>query len=425
MKIKNVAIIIQNNVQFNSIENAIKIMQERNINVDILIPEYNDSSGGFQEMFNEFYNNIKNYNFNIYRKPTNKNYDILFYSYENPMFKNIKRKYTIKYLYGAATKPDFSMSLRTNFTFDALLCYGEEDAKILNNYGKTFKIGNIRYLNVKIDKEKKEKKKTILYLPTYSKDSSIELIFDELVKLKEKYNIIIKLHHGTEFLNDEIEIKRRNLLKENFDFIYTSKTPLEELFNKSDVVISDMSGAVFDAICLNIPVVMYCDQTKRNYGKYQSICNKYSKNGHIVSFNVLDNNLETLIKKACSKKQLEKEKELFNIMYACENKDTRVLFENFLDEIENGCIDEEYLQVHNQNKLEISKLYDYEAKYYIINDQYNNLQKEFEILKANHEILQKEKNALSAQLNNIYNKKIWKIISPFIKLKKVISHKND
>ena len=55
-----------------------------------------------------------------------------------------------------------------------------------------------------------------------------------------------------------------------------------------------------------------------------------------------------------SKKQIEKEKELFNILFESDNKDSKKLFINFLNELENNVINEEYLQVHNKIKEEIS-----------------------------------------------------------------------
>ena len=64
MKIRNVAVVIENNIQYESFKNAIDIMIEKKINVDIFIPiqEIND---GFDIMFNEFYEEIKVENKNV------------------------------------------------------------------------------------------------------------------------------------------------------------------------------------------------------------------------------------------------------------------------------------------------------------------------------------------------------------------------
>lgn len=436
MKLKNVAIIFQNNIQFNSFENALKIMKERDINIDIFIPKY-ESNDGFPDMFNEFYNNIINLGYNIHREITDTEYDILFCPYEIIQFKDLKRKYTIKYMYGISTNPSYSMSLKINYYFDAFLCYGEEDEKILNNYGKTFKIGNLKYLNTKINK-KKNNKKTILYLPTYSTNSSIEILTKELTKLKHKYNIIIKPHHGTEFLNNDIEKNRRELIKKNFENIYSSKTKLEELLNIADIVISDMSGAVFDAVSLNIPVVMYYNSDSCKYGEYESNCTKYAKSGHIIAFETLNNNLDKLIEKAMSKKQIEKEKELFNILFECDNKDSKKLFINFLNELENNVINEEYLQVHNKIKEEISAFINdsliKEKLQAELNYEKNKNQELNELLKDNNKNLERlqrkmeeltiENKNLNDSITSIYNSKSWKLISPLIKIKKIISKKN-
>lgn len=436
MKIKKIAVIIQNNIQFNSFENALKIMNDRNIYIDIYIPDYK-SDDGFPDMFNEFYENIIDLGYNIYRNVTDTYYDILFCPYEVVQFKNIKRKYTIKYMYAVSAKPNYSMSLKINYCFDAFLCYGEEDAKILNNYGKTFKVGNLKYLNTKINKMKNDKK-TILYLPTYSTNSSIEILVKELIKLKHKYNIIIKPHHGTEFLNNDLEKNRRELIKKNFENIYSSKTKLEELLNMADVVISDMSGAVFDAVSLNIPIVMYYNSNTCKYGEYESNCTKYAKNGHIVAFETLNNNLEDLIKKAMSKQQMEKEKELFNILFECDNKDSDKLFINFLNKLENNTIDEEYLKVHKKIKDEINTLInDSLLKEKIqaelnceknmnqeLNDLLRDNNKNLEQMQTKIKELTTENENLKNNINSIYNSKSWKLIAPLIKIKKIISKKN-
>ena len=149
MKIKNTAVIIQNNIQYESFINAIDIMKEEKINVDIYIPKSEDKSG-FNDMYEEIANKINDKKYNVYRDSTNKYYDILFQTYHNEMSDKIKRKYTIKYSYGLTAKADFSLSPRVNYVFDAFLCYGEDDASCFENFAKCFKIVNIKYMRQKL-----------------------------------------------------------------------------------------------------------------------------------------------------------------------------------------------------------------------------------------------------------------------------------
>lgn len=150
MKIKRVAVVFQNNIQFESFINAVDIMINRGIIVDLFVP-ITYSNDGFNIMFDEFFKKISKSKYNIYREPTDFCYDILFETYYIEQYKNLKRKYTIKYMYGLTTKPEYSLSLNINYIFDAFLCYGDMDSICLQNYGKTFTIGNIKYLNSKIE----------------------------------------------------------------------------------------------------------------------------------------------------------------------------------------------------------------------------------------------------------------------------------
>ena len=232
MKIKRVAVVFQNNIQFESFINAVDIMINRGIIVDLFVP-ITYSNDGFNIMFDEFFKKISKSKYNIYREPTDFCYDILFETYYIEQYKNLKRKYTIKYMYGLTTKPEYSLSLNINYIFDAFLCYGDMDSICLQNYGKTFTIGNIKYLNSKIEEvEKKRKKKTILYLPTYSNCCSIEKIGNDILLLKKHYNIIVKPHHGTEYLTNSLETSRMEFLKRNFDKVYSSTDSLEEIMKK-------------------------------------------------------------------------------------------------------------------------------------------------------------------------------------------------
>lgn len=433
MKIRNVAVILENNIQYESFKNAIDIMISININVDIFIPiqEIND---GFNIMFDDFYEEIKNYNYNIYRYKIDKKYDILFQPYLIPQFKDLNHVYTIKYMYGLTTKPEFSLSLETNYIFDAFLCYGKYDSECLKNYGITFQIGNIKYLNFKENEKKHKKKLTILYLPTYGAYSSIKLVSPELNKLRDTYNILIKPHHGTEYLENELESKHRDILKSNFNNILSSKHSLIDLLNKCDVVITDQSGAVFDAICVKKPVIMY-------YNKHLEsditipLPIIYAKKGYFTSFNdFLNQSLKELINKALEPNQLTHQNELFSILFSCANDETKHCFLEFIHYIENNSISNEYYEFHQLNKNKIQELFDeknanankmkqddaliydlnsqlFESKSKIeeANKKIKNLNLELDELRKNYSCLN---NQFIEFQDNILNSRSWKLTKP-------------
>ena len=97
-------------------------------------------------------------------------------------------------------------------------------------------------------------KKTILYAPSWGELSSFSLYINEIAKLSSTYNILIKLHHNTILLSDKITQYEK--IYPNLHFFY-EKDDLLSLLSVSDMVISDYSGAIFDAIfCKKILVLL-------------------------------------------------------------------------------------------------------------------------------------------------------------------------
>lgn len=393
--IKNVAVVFQNNIQFESFINAVDIMIEKKINVDIFVPT-TDSNDGIDDMYNDFYKKISALNYNIYRKKLKKNYDILFEPYYIEQFSQLARKYTVKYMYGLTTKPKYSLSLSTNYIFDAFLCYGDEDANCLENYGKVYKIGNIKYAkSINVSTNIKDKIK-ILYLPTYGDYSSIEIITSKLKKIENKFDIAIKPHHGTEFIKNTIETKRRKYISQNFKTIYSSNDSLDDLIYKYDLIISDMSGAVFDAICLKKPVIMfYKNNNNIKYGNYLSLPLQYAQKDYIISTTGEDE-IESLIDEALTNEYIKKQNKAFKLLFCCENNESDKRFNDFLDQIEKD-MNESYYQIHQQIKLEIINLTKTIPKTYDL--KINKLEKQMCELNNEYQNFQKE----------IFESKSWKI----------------
>ncbi len=93
-------------------------------------------------------------------------------------------------------------------------------------------------------------KKTLLYLPTWGRLSSYKKYINEIIKLSNNYNILIKIHHNSDF--------SKEVVKDNINNItyYGSEVDTMELIVISDIVISDYSGAIFDAIYCEKPLIL-------------------------------------------------------------------------------------------------------------------------------------------------------------------------
>ena len=91
-------------------------------------------------------------------------------------------------------------------------------------------------------------KPTLLYVPTWGALSSEEIIIPQLLQFLSQYNIIYKPHHMT-FMSRYDFIS--NLSRASEIQIATEDVSLMELLKIEALIISDNSGAIFDALHLN------------------------------------------------------------------------------------------------------------------------------------------------------------------------------
>ncbi|ACE62294.1 CDP-glycerol glycerophosphotransferase family protein [Actinobacillus pleuropneumoniae] len=96
-------------------------------------------------------------------------------------------------------------------------------------------------------------KKTIVYAPSWGELSSFKLYIEEITKLSLFYNVLVKLHHNTLLLANKHQNYEK--LYPNLHFFYEGEDLLS-LISVADIVISDFSGAIFDAIFCKKTVVL-------------------------------------------------------------------------------------------------------------------------------------------------------------------------
>lgn len=142
-------------------------------------------------------------------------------------------------------------------------------------------------------------KKVLLYLPTHGDLCSIDALVFELKKLARKYAVIAKLHYYTTY----IEPARKELLRDSYITLLGDETDLLPLLQRADLVISDNSSAIFDALLADKPVIAtdflsaeYLDQQHKKVKQYparplegaltysQSVEQRVKRDGTIISF---------------------------------------------------------------------------------------------------------------------------------------------
>ncbi|MFA9262379.1 MAG: CDP-glycerol glycerophosphotransferase family protein [Undibacterium sp.] len=167
--------------------------------------------------------------------------------------------------------------------YDLILSYGPRDHVLFSYYTQSKIVGNPKFddwFNDTLDQVALSEvqtrlnpdKKTLLYLPTHSDLSSVDGLAAALKRLTAIYNVIVKFHY---FLLHE-EPERVALLQDPRLIQYGDEADLLVLLKVADVVLSDNSSAIFDAILADRPVIVtdffeegYLDETHKQRRTYR------------------------------------------------------------------------------------------------------------------------------------------------------------
>ncbi|MBU8881191.1 CDP-glycerol glycerophosphotransferase family protein [Bacillus sp. FJAT-29790] len=188
--------------------------------------------------------------------------DTIIAPYWFPFFQFIPSKIKrIRLLYGYAK--DAWNYADWNKAFDLALVYGAYAEERLKDKVDCVSIGHPRFfpenllqINTDIKDVKGRSLKqwysssndsfsTVLYCPTWGNLTSIEIFQQVIEKINLNNRIIIKLHHNN-VLNEKLDLS--GIYENNNLFVCDEKVDIFDLFPAVDVVLSDYSGAIFDAI---------------------------------------------------------------------------------------------------------------------------------------------------------------------------------
>ena len=175
-----------------------------------------------------------------------------------PSIKLIGKK-NIRFMYTAG-KNKYTIYSYWNKYYDGILCYGpyhEDKFKIKHKvstsqmgyprFDKYFKPGFER--NYLIKKFKCDpKKKTIVWLTTWSNLSSIEKYFKEISLLRRDHNIVVRPHPH---IRDNDPENYKKLFTEDFNYIDDNTDDNVQLYALADLMIFDYGGSMFGALYLN------------------------------------------------------------------------------------------------------------------------------------------------------------------------------
>lgn len=192
-------------------------------------------------------------------------FDVLFFQTPFPLIEEITRTRLVCVQYGLAKE-------RHNYgewhsLADMNLMYGDYSAAAVAHFSPSFPIGNLKFADWKVCFDASDKKHAkhklglpsdrpiVLFMPTYNELGSLKKLLKPLSKLNQHFNIVIKAHHNQE--NKGVPPWRPGAQELGFRYLFGAASNQRELLDAADVVISDFSGAIFDALYAQVPVVLY------------------------------------------------------------------------------------------------------------------------------------------------------------------------
>lgn len=207
--------------------------------------------------------------FDYYSEPERffKKYEVLvsFFSIESLTLSCNAEKKKVRVMYGHS-KDLYNFGAWSRH-FDLALTYGPHSNKMMSIFTRAEIVGNARFDDwfsgsitkdkvSYLQKELRPEKKTILYMPTHSNLSSLEFMSPAFLKLGDKYNVIIKPHPVT-FAFEKKRLEEFKKVLSYLDIFWADDFhDIIHLLYVSDAVLSDNSGAIFDAVLADKPLVL-------------------------------------------------------------------------------------------------------------------------------------------------------------------------
>ncbi len=367
---------------------ALDAMKSEKIPFDIIVPY----DSGYNGLANHTFNAIKELGYNPKKDVDD---DCLYQIFLTPypgleVTKRANFVYHIRYPYSVlSAKPNPVYLPDAKIDYDAMLFFNVYEPNFLCAYGaKCFSIPCWKYKDFYSKKKTKKEagKPVLLILPTFGQDiSCINLFTDSLIKkIKSRFFVIAKAHHAVDFGIDGDEPIQR--LRDISDEFYDSSVSIVELLKKADVVVSDSSGAIFEAIYAGVPVVSFTRNiNQRHLGNIDTYQYALAKRG--------------ILPHADSPDKLIK---ILNNSVTYKNKQANLRREIFLD-VEDNSVNEFIRIIKSYLKMDASSDY-----YKILHDA---MVKEWRDDKET--ILN-----LNKAIENIHNSTSWKVTAPLRSLKR-------
>ncbi|MBD9373209.1 CDP-glycerol glycerophosphotransferase family protein [Rhizobium sp. ARZ01] len=155
---------------------------------------------------------------------------------------------------------------------DLNLMYGDYSVRQVQHFSTSAAVGNLKFAGWDPDLDRNDAKgllgldngrPVVLYMPTYGELGTFDELVEPLGRLVGEFNILIKMHHNNEMRGADWVATARS---HGIAHCFHGGADQRALLSAADVVISDYSGAIFDAVYARVPVVLYQPDTESRRG---------------------------------------------------------------------------------------------------------------------------------------------------------------
>jgi CDP-glycerol glycerophosphotransferase (TagB/SpsB family) len=404
---------------------AIREVQKHGIYVDIFSNTTANTEHKYINHFKEAADFGESMGFKVLRNvPENQKYDIMYSAYPSfyedlTSLNQIKYHVRFNYGVGAANKPiTYFRHGLTNY-FDYFLSLSNLDDLIFSSCMKSCCIGNIKLADYKRTRMMLEGKKTVLYMPTWgggeAKQSSANFdIFDKLIELKDKYNIIVKLHNSTTIFEEE---KERFELFKSLDAGFDDRISMSKILNETDIILSDLSSVAFDAVAGDVPIALFGVGEPVYFGDKLCLHQQLVQDDIIPGTNDV-NKLEFIIEKALLPEYAEKRQKLKKEMFPFEGQECLDAFMRFQDDLLKDRVDPWYIAarkvIREDHIQEQNEIREWVAN---TNDWLENREK---VITDQQRTIEDQQRTIERTIQTYENSTSWKLTKPVRTVSKII-----
>lgn len=331
---KDALFYIETEAQFDAIKSLlIHVRDNTDLQFDIVVPESVSQDTAFnREIYNSAATALEEGGFRVNKcrdgrelppQIADRNYKILLSAYISQwQYENIHAKFRIMYPYASYyfNKPYWTIRqfIEQDYLADALLSHATGTKDVTDIFTKTHIVPPLKLANFKKSKSKRPKP-VLFFAPTYEEVDFAARFLESVDEIKTKYTVAMRGHHRVSRLDKNKSLSEK--LYENADRIYDAAdysiiTPLQE----ADIVLSDNSGVIFDAIYCNVPVALFSqDPNSFHYQEIATAQSELVKAGEVL-WTDKPANIVKILDNTLSASMLKRQKEMSQRLFPLDRK---------------------------------------------------------------------------------------------------------